>query len=154
MKYMIGFMDFMRFQPIRVSDFIRQHLPTVVRQECPYFDPMSKKRFGRTLGTFLNPKFLRSSRKWTVIDESGRFRTSLPKALLITDESRQVMITKMSGLFDVHRQSRLTHESWPSTFPSIINCWTDYLRAVHFRSTQSVWKLTALVCPTTHGQQK
>ena len=44
--------------------------------------------------------------------------------------------------------------SRPSTFPSVINCWTYHLRAIHFRSTQFVWKLTALVCPTTHGQQK
>ena len=41
MKYRIDFMDFMRFQPIRFKDFIL-HLPTVDRQECPYFDPMSK----------------------------------------------------------------------------------------------------------------
>ena len=71
-------MDFMRFQPIRVKDFIRQHLPTVVRQECPYFDPMSKKRFGRTLGPLCSK--VESERSLVKVDGSKDLQ-------LTTDES-------------------------------------------------------------------
>ena len=61
-------MDFMRFQPIRVKDFIRQHLPTVVRQECPYFDPMSKKGLVILLDPYLGQ--VESGRSLVKVDDS------------------------------------------------------------------------------------
>ena len=62
-------MDFMRFQPIEVNDFI-QHLPIVDRRECPYFDPMSEKRSVHTLHLMKE-----SNPKWTVIDWTTHSKT-------------------------------------------------------------------------------